>query len=320
MAAVSATATAVATAWANRSQGWRLLVGATLGLLLPPCVIGALVGLLAAGAQTGAARASGCGWTVPGDGPVNSPFGPRHLAGLPLASRNHQGVDLGGAGSPIYPAADGRVVFAGFSGGYGIIKIDHGEDLFTRYLHMWAPTKYVSTGDQVASGQLIGENGCSAPAGGCGGPHLHFEVRPDDTAADPVAFYSELGLTLGVDRGGTSQPCADGSGDGADGSLDGSPKQIARAMLPNHGWTDPAQWDALELLWTKESSWDPAAVNPSSGACGIPQALPCSKMASAGPDYRTDPATQIAWGLGYIESRYGSPAAAWEFWQSHNWY
>jgi hypothetical protein len=77
---------------------------------------------------------------------------------------------------------------------------------------------------------------------------------------------------------------------------------------------------ALDQLWAHESGWNQFAENPSSGAYGIPQALPGSKMVSAGADWRTNPATQITWGLGYIRDRYGSPSAAWSFWQANNWY
>ncbi|MCD0483725.1 lytic transglycosylase domain-containing protein [Streptacidiphilus sp. ASG 303] len=70
----------------------------------------------------------------------------------------------------------------------------------------------------------------------------------------------------------------------------------------------------------RESGWDPTAVNPSSGAYGLVQALPGSKMASAGGDWRTDPATQIRWGLSYMNGRYGSPCGAWAFWRTHHWY
>ncbi|MFK0015755.1 NlpC/P60 family protein [Streptomyces sp. NPDC091027] len=102
-------------------------------------------------------------------------------------------------------------------------------------------------------------------------------------------------------------------------------KKLAAEM---YGWTGP-QWDALYTLWQHESNWNHKAGNPSSGAYGIPQALPASKMASEGPDYRTNPATQIKWGLKYIKDRYTSPAKAWQFWQnptvhvpgaSKNWY
>ena len=80
------------------------------------------------------------------------------------------------------------------------------------------------------------------------------------------------------------------------------------------------QFPCLDKLWKKESGWNHRAENPSSGAYGIPQALPGSKMASEGSDWKTSPATQIKWGLGYIEGRYGSPCSAWSHSQNSGWY
>jgi hypothetical protein len=99
----------------------------------------------------------------------------------------------------------------------------------------------------------------------------------------------------------------------------GSPQQIAAAMLGSFGWSSD-QFGCLQSLWNAESGWNPAASNPISGAYGIPQALPGSKMASAGADWQTNPATQIKWGLGYIKQVYGSPCAAWSHEQSAGWY
>lgn len=97
------------------------------------------------------------------------------------------------------------------------------------------------------------------------------------------------------------------------------PKAIAQAMLPQFGFA-AGEFSCLESLWEKESGWDPTAANPTSSAYGIPQALPGSKMASAGADWETNPATQIRWGLGYIADRYGSPCAAWSTSQAQGWY
>jgi murein DD-endopeptidase MepM/ murein hydrolase activator NlpD len=96
-------------------------------------------------------------------------------------------------------------------------------------------------------------------------------------------------------------------------------KAYAQKALANYGW-GMAQWPALNALWEKESGWNPRADNPTSSAYGIPQALPGSKMASAGRDWRTNAATQIRWGLGYIRDIYGRPTNAWAHSQSHNWY
>jgi hypothetical protein len=98
----------------------------------------------------------------------------------------------------------------------------------------------------------------------------------------------------------------------------GSPRQIAEGMLGQFGWS--GQFSCLDSLWNVESGWNPTAENPNSGAYGIPQALPGSKMASAGPDWQTDAATQILWGLRYIQSTYGSPCAAWSHEEAAGWY
>jgi len=99
----------------------------------------------------------------------------------------------------------------------------------------------------------------------------------------------------------------------------GSPQQIAQAMLGSFGWP-ASEFSCLDPLWAHESGWSVSAYNAGSGAFGIPQALPGSKMASAGPDWQTNPATQIRWGLEYIKSIYGSPCAAWAHSQATGWY
>ena len=98
-----------------------------------------------------------------------------------------------------------------------------------------------------------------------------------------------------------------------------NPKAVAAGMLGQYGW-GAGQMDCLDSLWTKESNWSHTAANPTSSAYGIPQALPGSKMASAGADWATNPATQIRWGLSYIADVYGSPCSAWSHSQANNWY
>lgn len=93
----------------------------------------------------------------------------------------------------------------------------------------------------------------------------------------------------------------------------------AKARCQAYGWSD-YDFDCLVSLWNRESGWNPLAHNSSSGAHGIAQALPASKMASYGSDYMTNYKTQINWGLNYIKSRYGSPANAWNHSQSVGWY
>jgi hypothetical protein len=99
----------------------------------------------------------------------------------------------------------------------------------------------------------------------------------------------------------------------------GSPQSVAQAMLGSFGWPS-SQFSCLQPLWAGESGWSVTATNPSTGAYGIPQADPGSKMASAGPDWQTDAATQIRWGLTYIKGTYGSPCAAWSHEQADGWY
>ncbi|WP_433329951.1 NlpC/P60 family protein [Spirillospora sp. CA-294931] len=99
----------------------------------------------------------------------------------------------------------------------------------------------------------------------------------------------------------------------------GSPKAFAKSQFDDMGW-GAGQWPPLDRLWQRESGWRWNARNPSSGAYGIPQALPPDKMASFGADWKTNWATQIRWGLSYIASRYGTPARAWSHSQYTGWY
>lgn len=98
-----------------------------------------------------------------------------------------------------------------------------------------------------------------------------------------------------------------------------NPYQGFARTLANSAW-GPGQFGYLNLLWERESGWNPAAANPVSGAFGIPQALPAMKMAAAGPDWATNPYTQIIWGIGYIRAAYGTPRAAWAHELAYGWY
>lgn len=102
----------------------------------------------------------------------------------------------------------------------------------------------------------------------------------------------------------------------------GTPAQnraLGMAMCADRGWS-ASQCQDLGRLWQKESGWNHRAHNASSGAHGIPQALPGSKMASHGSDWATNPRTQIAWGLDYIKGRYGNPSNAWAHSVRTGWY
>ena len=111
-------------------------------------------------------------------------------------------------------------------------------------------------------------------------------------------------------------PAANASGDGT--TPEGA-QAIARSLMGSYGWGD-GEFSCLQSLWNRESGWNYQAQNASSGAYGIPQALPGSKMSSVADDWATNPATQITWGLGYIQGRYGTPCSAWAHSESVGWY
>lgn len=117
----------------------------------------------------------------------------------------------------------------------------------------------------------------------------------------------------------SARPSVSGGSGGGNAKRNLTPKQIAWKMLKSFHWST-RQFPYLNGLWTRESGWNVHAMNPYSGAAGIPQAVPGSKMASAGPDWRNDARTQIRWGLRYIRDRYGSPRQAWDHEASAGWY
>ena len=128
------------------------------------------------------------------------------------------------------------------------------------------------------------------------------------TAADPA----KKAALSSVDDAGSGQSRTEDVSDR-------DPREIAQALLSEFGYGQD-QFSCLDSLYNSESGWRVDADNPSSSAYGIPQALPGSKMSSAGADWATNPVTQIRWGLGYIQDRYGSPCSAWSFKQGNNWY
>ncbi len=124
--------------------------------------------------------------------------------------------------------------------------------------------------------------------------------------------------TVSVSSGDSSSD--DDHGAPAAGTPDpGSAQAYAQSVLAAQGMGDD-QFNCLVALWNRESHWNVYAYNASTGAYGIPQALPGSKMASAGADWATNFQTQVNWGLGYVDGRYGTPCGAWAHSESTGWY
>jgi cell wall-associated NlpC family hydrolase len=179
-----------------------------------------------------------------------------------------------------------------------------------------------TTYDQVKSGRP-GSRGSAKPG------DLHFPhpghvmmfVKPGSGGDQEMIHAPHTGDVVryaGFRGGGKIRLIATGSSGGSTQSASKA-RAYAKSQLGEFGWSG-GQYDPLNRLWIRESNWRWNAQNPSSGAYGIPQALPGSKMASAGSDWRTNGITQVRWGLGYIKGRYGSPAAAWGHSQRTGWY
>jgi len=146
--------------------------------------------------------------------------------------------------------------------------------------------------------------------------------RDDSNAAQRVSRSASRPVLLATQRAAkhTGMPVSRQSVTGrvTETVAPAEPQEIAILMLAEYGWSD--QYSCLDSLYVSESDWNPTATNPTSGAYGIPQSLPAEKMASAGPDWRTNPSTQLEWGLDYIRLSYGTPCSAWAFKQANNWY
>ena len=154
-------------------------------------------------------------------------------------------------------------------------------------------------------------------ASGVRDEQVSLELEPEPTPEPaPAAASSESSSDSGGSSSGSNAPSYP-----TGGTYTGeSPQAIAQNLLASRGMAD--QWGCFEAIIGQESGWNPYAENPYSGAYGIPQALPGSKMASHGADWATNPATQIAWALDYMNGRYGSPCGAYDFkfTQGNGWY
>ena len=181
-----------------------------------------------------------------------------------------------------------------------------------------AASAAAATSSQATRGHAAGSDGPTEIAReAAGAPRLPIESQVADQLARPVAeaenqpgnaTLAQHALRLRLTQNRLTQT-----------RLAQTRDAIAQAMLGSFGWSS-SQFSCLGPLWEHESRWSVTAANPGSGAFGIPQALPGSRMASAGPDWQTSAATQITWGLRYIKDTYGSPCAAWSHAQATGWY
>ena len=152
------------------------------------------------------------------------------------------------------------------------------------------------------------------PRQGHGGVHFHdlaLAVPVSEGTQPPVVPITSLPGSDGSAKPGSAPAALSASAAGAL-TVNGDVRGLGRIM--NAAVFGDAQWGALDSLWTRESNWSPTAANRHSGACGIPQALPCSKI----PDH--SPQGQISWGLSYIQARYGTPSKAWTHEEAYGWY
>lgn len=291
------------------------------------------------------------GFFLGGAAPVSGGVSGRHSrAAYPWA--RWAGDFHAGTGTPVHAWNPGTVAAVkNWNYSYGHhVRVNHPGNVQTLYAHL--RNAIVRVGQSVRQNQVLGY---SDSTGHSTGPHLHFELKGGhgvlggangsgavqavvnylakfkDKIAGPFGRLKELGNSAWARLvKGAAEKIKDAAIEKVKSAQDslaggvftsasgGSNRAIGkRMMLQRWGL---AQWPFLNALWNKESGWRTTARNPSSGAYGIPQALPGSKMASAGSDWRTNPATQIRWGLGYIGDRYGSPLKAWGHSKRTGWY
>ena len=148
-----------------------------------------------------------------------------------------------------------------------------------------------------------------------------LSTSKDDSLAAPIeaALFSELSSSATVSASAMSLVSSASASVELARTPDGA-REVAKVLMEEkYGWGEK-QYACLDDLWIKESNWNYRASNKRTGAHGIPQALPATKMDSAGTDWRTNPVTQISWGLRYIDVRYDTPCKAWAKFKRSNWY
>lgn len=144
-------------------------------------------------------------------------------------------------------------------------------------------------------------------------------LAPAPALEPPQTITASTDAAIVIDRSEFSTSRVVASAPRAAAPDAGTVQAIAYEMVLARGW-DQTQFDCLVALWNRESHWNIYAENKTSGAYGIPQALPGEKMASVAADWSTNPVTQITWGLNYIEGRYSNPCGAWTSSENRGWY
>jgi hypothetical protein len=193
-----------------------------------------------------------------------------------------------------------------------------------RHIGTMAALGGVLVAGAAISGASLGGTDTARSAGAAPEHTPRAEVTVERSPSDGPRQASRGGERRQVDtsrpsRHATPSELGGGGVSSAEKEWPDDPREIARDFLPDYGWGE-AEFECLDELWIGESNWEVRATNPTSGAYGIPQSLPPEKMATAGADWRTNPVTQIRWGLDYIEQSYGTPCSANEFKNAHNWY
>ncbi len=275
-------------------------------------------------------------------------------AGVSLPRTTYDQVKVGTAVPNIASAQPGDLVFYGGNGydgspgSPGHVGIYAGNGKMIDAPHKGTTVRYDPVGNPVAIRRILSGNGVGSVTNTNGGGGSSSVIS---TNGNTMSYgyggnlgegnnYSEAAALAGyLSAGFSSSPGGTGgnttgNGGSSGGNLGaatptslptsggGTPAQnqaLGQTMAASYGWTG-VQWTDLLRLWSRESGWSTTAKNASSGAYGIAQALPASKYGSAGSDWMTNPATQIAWGLQYIKSRYSNPAGAWAHEVAHNWY
>ena len=179
-----------------------------------------------------------------------------------------------------------------------------------------------ATGLVVGGGVLASSLPSDASSSTLAATHISSQSVTNDLADRGAGRISRSADRVPLNDLSKARNLSNASGPARTHSVDLSsadPRTLTKALMPQFGMS-PSDFGCIDAIWTQESGWNVHAANPTSSAYGIPQALPGSKMASAGPDWQNNPVTQIKWGLGYIKERYGSACGAAAYKRSHGVY